>query len=98
PPPPPRPLVNPRWDYSLSQPVGKLMNAMAVEAGGAAAAYLNAATMMAAGIQAFACAAVAFTVNWRATIASLAIALVIATGLHRLVRMAKRAAKRQTKT
>jgi len=93
-----RALVNARWEYYLRQPVGKLMNAMAVEASGAASAYLSAATMMAAAIQAIAYAAVTFAVNWRATLVSLVVATAIAGGLHQLVRLARRAAKRQTKT
>ena len=57
-------------------------------------AYLSAATMVASAIQALVYAGVAFAVSWRATLAYVFAALVIASGLHRLVRSARRAGKR----
>ena len=92
-----RVLVGARWEYYLRQPVGKLTNAMAAEAGGAAQAYLNAATMTSYAIQTVAYSAVALAVSWEATLAYVAAALVIAIGLHTLVRAARRAGKRSTK-
>jgi ATP-binding cassette subfamily C protein len=92
-----RALVAARWEYYLRQPVGKLINALASEAGGASMAYLSAATMMASAIQAVVYAGVAFAVSWRATLAYIFAALLIASGLHRLVRAARQAGKRSTK-
>jgi ATP-binding cassette subfamily C protein len=92
-----RVLVAARWEYYLRQPLGKLTNAMAAEAGGAAQAYLNAATMTASAIQAVAYTAVAFAVSVRATLAYVAAALLVSISLHSMVRMAKRAGKRSTK-
>ena len=92
-----RALVAARWEYYLRQPIGRLTNAMAAEAGMASQAYLNAATMTAAAIQAATYAAVAFAVSWKATAAYVLAAGVIAIGLHSMVRMAKRAGKRSTK-
>jgi ATP-binding cassette subfamily C protein len=92
-----RALVAARWEYYLRQPLGKLTNAMASEATGAAQTYLNAATMVASAIQTIAYTAVALAVNWQATLAYVASALVISVSLHSMVRMAKRAGKRSTK-
>jgi ATP-binding cassette subfamily C protein len=92
-----RALVNARWEYYLRQPVGKLTNAITIEASGASQAYLYAATMTAASIQALAYIAVALAVSWKATLAYVAVASLIATALHRLVLMARKAGKRQTK-
>jgi ATP-binding cassette subfamily C protein len=60
-------------------------------------AYLSAATMVSSAIQALVYAGVAFAVSWRATLAYVFAALVIAAGLHRLVRSARRASKRSRK-
>lgn len=92
-----RVLVAARWEYYLRQPVGKLINALGAEAGGAAMAYLAAATMTASAIQALVYAGVALAVSWRATLAYVVAALIIASGLHRLVRTARQAGKRSTK-
>jgi ATP-binding cassette subfamily C protein len=92
-----RVLVAARWEYYLRQPVGKLINSLASEAGGAAMAYLSAATMVSSAIQALVYAGVAFAVSWRATLAYVFAALLIASGLHRLVRSARRASKRSRK-
>jgi ATP-binding cassette subfamily C protein len=92
-----RVLVAARWEYYLRQPVGKLINSLTSEAGAASMAYLSAATMVSSAIQACVYAGVAFFVSWRATLAYIVAALVIATGLHQLVRTARRAAKRSTK-
>jgi len=92
-----RTLVAARWEYYLRQPVGKLINAIGAEAGGAAMAYLAAATMTASAIQALVYAGVALAVSWRATLAYVFAALIIAAGLHRLVRTARQAGKRSTK-
>lgn len=92
-----RALVAARWEYYLRQPVGKLTNSITIEAGGAAQAYLYAATMTATAIQAIAYTAVALAVSWKATLAYVVLAAVIAALLHRLVEMARKAGKRQTK-
>jgi ATP-binding cassette subfamily C protein len=92
-----RTLVAARWEYYLRQPIGKLTNAMASEAGAASGAYLCAATMTAGVIQTVVYAAVAFAVSWRATLAYIAAAALIAVFLHRMVRMARRASKRSSK-
>ncbi len=92
-----RSLIAARWEYYLRQPVGKLSNAMAGEAGAAAQAYLSATTMIASAIQTAAYSAVAFAVSWKATAAYVVVALVIAVALHSMVRLARRAGKRSTK-
>jgi ATP-binding cassette, subfamily C, bacterial len=92
-----RVLVAARWEYYVRQPVGKLANAMAGEASGASQAYLSAATMTASAIQTVAYLAVAIAVSWKATLAYGAAALLIAVGLHSMVRLAKRAGKRSAK-
>lgn len=92
-----RALLSTRWEYYLRQPVGSLANAMSSEADRASKAYLSGATLAAAVIQLVAYAWVALLVSWQATLAYLGAGALIFYALSRLVRMARRAGKRQTK-
>ena len=91
-----RALVEARWDYFLTQPVGNLTNGMATEARRASNAYLNGARTVAIAIEASVYIAVSATVSWEATLVALAVGGFIMLAFSRLVRSAKRAGKRQT--
>jgi ATP-binding cassette subfamily C protein len=92
-----RALLFTRWEYYLRQPVGSLANAMSTEPDRASKAFLYGATLAAAIIQLVAYSWVAVLVSWQATVAYLGAGGLILFSLHRLVRMARRAGRRQTK-
>jgi ATP-binding cassette subfamily C protein len=89
-------VLNSRWSYFVHQPVGRLTNSMATEAWRASDAYEFGAGMVAYAIQALVYLGVALMVSWEATLAALAAALVFLYVSHFLVRMTRRAGKRQT--
>lgn len=92
-----RAVLASRWEYFLNQPIGKLANAMATEANRASQSYVYGVTMMALFVQSIVYMSIAFAVSWRATLACLAIGAVILVISHLLVKMSRRAGKRQTK-
>lgn len=91
-----RSLLAARWEYYVRQPVGGFANAFATEAGRASEAYLRAVTIVAFGIQTVLCLGLAVVVSWQATLAATAFGVVVVSGSHGLVRMARRAGARQT--
>lgn len=91
-----RALLATRWEYYLKQPIGSLANAMSTEVIRASGAYHTGATMIALAIQGAAYGVVAWLISWQVTLVSLVIGLVLLLALQRLVRMARRAGKRQT--
>ncbi len=91
-----RALLNTRWEYYLSMPVGGLANAFATEAMRASQAYLSGARMSALLLQALVYSSVALLVSWKATLVAIAAGMILLYGLNRLVRMARRAGARQT--
>jgi ATP-binding cassette subfamily C protein len=92
-----RALLNSRWQFHLQQPVGKMANAMATEAGRAGKAFACGAVMIVALIQAIVAVSVAFLVSWQATLIALGGGVIIFFAVGGLVRKAKRAGWRQTK-
>jgi ATP-binding cassette subfamily C protein len=92
-----RALLAVRWEYFLGQPVGRFTNAMSSEADRASKTYFHGAKFMATAIQLCVYTGVALLVSWQATFYYLASAAAIAVLLHRLVRLARRAGKRQTR-
>ena len=92
-----RAVLRSKWEYFLHQPVGKLTNALASETGRASAAFVNGATAITFFIQAVIYSAVAFALSWRASVVAI-VAGVLVIGLsHFLVRITRRAGKRQTR-
>lgn len=91
-----RALLSSRWEYFIHQPVGRLANAMATEALRASQSYVFATTLVALLIQASVYTVVALLISWRATVASLGAGMVILAVSYVLVRMSRRAGKRQT--
>ena len=85
-----------RWDYFLHQPIGKLANSMAQEAKRSAQSYIFGLTMLTFLVQACVYAGIAVAMSWKATLAVFGIAAVILLVSNRLVKMSKRAGKRQT--
>ena len=91
-----RSLLAARWEHYVRQPVGSFANAFATEASRASEAYLYAVTIIAFSIQTVLYVALAVSVSWQATLAAALFGLLIVFGLHRLVRLARRAGARQT--
>lgn len=91
-----RAILKSRWSYFLNQPVGKLTNALATEAHRSSEAFVNGATVITLLIQAVIYGAVAVAVSWKATLVSLGAGVFIVGISHFLVRMARKAGKRQT--
>jgi ATP-binding cassette subfamily C protein len=91
-----RAVMSSRWDYFVHQPIGRLTNSMATEAWRASIAYEFGVGIIAYGLQAIIYAVVAFMVSWQATLASLGAGLVILFVSHFLVKMTRKAGKRQT--
>lgn len=92
-----RAVLRSKWEYFLHQPVGKLTNALATEAQRSSTAFVNGATAITFLIQAIVYGGVAFALSWRASLAAI-VAGVLVIGLsHFLVRITRRAGKRQTK-
>jgi ATP-binding cassette subfamily C protein len=91
-----RALLIARWEYFLRQPIGVLANSMATEAVRTASAYRHGALMAALIVEAIIYTGVALLISWKATLVSLAVGLIIAYLLKRLIRKAWRAGIRQT--
>ncbi|MAT92010.1 MAG: ABC transporter permease [Halioglobus sp.] len=92
-----RAVLRSKWEYFLHQPVGKLTNALATEAQRSSAAFVNGAQAVTYLITALVYGAVAFALDWRASlVAILAGAFVIGIS-HFLVRITRKAGKRQTR-
>lgn len=92
-----RSLLAARWEYYVRQPAGRFANAFATEAARAAQAYLHGVTIAALLIQALLYVLLAAFISWWVALAAMAVGLAIAAVLGRLVRVARRAGKRQTK-
>ncbi len=91
-----RALLVARWEYFLRQPIGVLANSMATEAVRTSSAYLHGALMSALVVEALVYTGVALAISWKATLVSLAVGLIMAYMLKRLVGKARRAGVRQT--
>ncbi|MFU8835681.1 MAG: ABC transporter ATP-binding protein [Roseovarius sp.] len=91
-----RNMMRSRWSFFLHQPAGKLTNALATEAQRAADAYMFGAMSLTFFIQAIVYASVAVAVSWKATALSLVGGAVVIGVSHFLVRVSRKAGKRQT--
>ncbi len=91
-----RALLRCRWSYFVHQPVGKLTNALATEASRSSEAFVAGAEAITFLVQGLVYGAVAFAVDWRATLVALVIGSITVFILHSLVRMAKKAGRKQT--
>ncbi|MBC7179155.1 MAG: ABC transporter ATP-binding protein, partial [Roseovarius sp.] len=91
-----RNMMRSRWHFFLHQPAGKLTNTLATEAQRAADAYMYGATALTFFIQALVYGSVAVLISWKTTLLSLIGGIVIIGLSHFLVRMTRKAGKRQT--
>ncbi|GAB4391319.1 MAG: ABC transporter ATP-binding protein [Kiloniellaceae bacterium] len=89
-------LLNVRWGYFTYQPLGRIANAVSVDSTRAGQAYLMAANFQVNLIQTVIYSLVAALVSWQLALAALALGGAIALSLHFLVRVSKKAGRRQT--
>jgi ATP-binding cassette subfamily C protein len=92
-----RAVLRSKWEYFLHQPVGRLTNALATEAQRSSTAFVNGATAITFLIQALVYGAVAFALSWKASLAAIGAGVVVIGLSHFLVRLTRRAGKRQTR-
>jgi ATP-binding cassette, subfamily C, bacterial len=91
-----RAVMASRWRYYLSQPIGRLSNAIATEAERASAGYLQGAMMMTYFINSLIYTVVALLISWQASIGALVAGATLLAGLQVLVRISGRAGRKQT--
>ncbi len=91
-----RAVMHSRWRYYLSQPVGRLSNAVATEAHRASEGFYHGAVMATQAISAVIYAGLALMISWQASLIALAFGGALLGVLHFLVRIAGRAGRDQT--
>jgi ATP-binding cassette, subfamily C, bacterial len=92
-----RALFTTRWEYYVCQPIGRLTNAVATEAGRSADAYLQGILVLTFLMHAIVYGVVALMLDWKATLITLLAGIIILSALIGLVAKAKKAGRRQTK-
>ncbi len=90
-------ILRSKWEFFLSQPLGKLSNSLATEAKRSSTAFVSGITLITYAIYACIYGSVAVAVSWKATLISLGVGALIIGLSHSLVRMARKAGKKQTK-
>lgn len=90
-------LLRVRWSYFTEQPLGRLTNALSVEANRAANAYRMAAMALVCLVQIVVYTGVAFFVSWQLALIGILSGGAIAAMLSFLIRAAKSAGRRQTR-
>ncbi|MDH3474959.1 MAG: ABC transporter ATP-binding protein/permease [Rhodospirillales bacterium] len=90
-------LLQVKWSYFTRQPVGRIANAISLEATRSARAYVLSVQVIATTIQSAVYIGVALLLSWTLALLALAIGGTIAFILGSLVTKAKRAGRRQTK-
>ena len=91
-----RAVLRSRWEYFLHQPVGRLTNALATEAQRSSDSFVYGATAVTFLIHALIYGAIAVAISWQATLLSLGAGVLVIGSSHFLVRMTRRAGRRQT--
>lgn len=91
-----RAVMASRWRFYLSQPVGRLSNAVATEAQRASEGFREGAVMAAMVINAVIYSGIAVLISWQASAAALLAGLVMLWALHGLVKAAGAAGRNQT--
>lgn len=89
-------LLNVKWEYFTREPIGRIANAVSVDATRSGQAYLAVANFTTLSIQSMVYTVVALMVSWKLAMAALVVGAAIAAALHALVRISKKAGRRQT--
>ena len=91
-----RGLIGARWEYFVTQSVGKLANSMSTEAWRAANAYVFAVRVLVSVVQASVYTVIAVAVSWQATVFCFVLCAAIIGASQVLVRISHKAGVRQT--
>jgi ATP-binding cassette subfamily C protein len=91
-----RAVMGSKWSYFIHQSIGQMANAMATETMRVMEAFIYGTRLIALTIQAVVYGFVALTVSWQATLFCLLASTIILLLSQGLVRMSKKAGKRQT--
>ena len=91
-----RAITNSQWRYYVSQPVGRLSNALATEAQRASEGFYHGAVMATQFINALIFGALAMLISWQATLMALICGGALLGLLHTLIAVAGRAGRDQT--
>ena len=89
-------LLQVRWGYFTSHPVGRFANTMSIDATRAGRTYLIAAEFLANSLQTLALTTVALLMSWRLTLIAFGVGVGILSVLTFLVLIARRAGQKQT--
>ena len=92
-----RAFISARWEFHLSQPIGRLAAAMGNETAQTATAYAAGVSMIVSLIHSIIYAGVALLISWKATLVALAAGTLFWYPLNRFVKKAKKAGRRQIK-
>jgi len=90
-----RNVLRTRWSFYTAQPVGRVTNAVASEAGLVANAYKMTAVFLSIGAQTVAYVAVAFFLSWQLSLAAMLVGGAIVSSLGFLVTASRRAGLRR---
>lgn len=85
-----------RWSFFTSHPVGRLVNSVSSDAGRTAAGYSLAANLFSNVILSVVYVGAAFAVSWKLALVALAIGGGVAISLHHFIRRTRRAGRKQT--
>ena len=91
-----RAILRSRWEYFLHQPAGRLTNALATEAERSSQSFVHGATAITFLIQSMIYGAVAFALSWKASLVAIVAGSIVIGLSHFLVRITRRAGRRQT--
>lgn len=91
-----RAILRSRWEYFLHQPAGGLTNSLATEAERSSQSFVHGATAITFLIQSMIYGAVAFALSWKASLVAIVAGAVVIGLSHFLVRISRRAGRRQT--
>ena len=86
-----------RWEFHLSQPIGKLASAMGSETSQTAKAYAAGVSIIVLVINTVIYVIVSMMISWKVTLIALAAGLFIWYPLNRFVKKARKAGRRQVK-
>ena len=89
-------ILNARWNYLITLPMGKIANTISVDVYRTAECYVLVANLMTLTIQTAIFAIVALVVSWQLAAGAALLGLFMTLALHWLVRLARRAGYAQT--
>jgi len=90
-------LLLSRWSYFVAHRIGIFSNAYGVETTRATRAYFNATWVVSLALQLTVYLAISVMISWRITLAAIAVGAVVLLVLRPLVRLSRRAGRRQTR-